>query len=46
MSSSGMWHRVGLLRTDVSEERTESVASIFKAEIINELGKTLPVTSD
>jgi hypothetical protein len=29
MSSSGMWRRVGLVRTDVSEER---VASIFNVE--------------
>jgi hypothetical protein len=29
MPSSGMWRRVGLVRTDVSEER---VASIFKVE--------------
>jgi hypothetical protein len=29
MPSSGMWRRVGLVRTDVSEER---VASIFRVE--------------
>jgi hypothetical protein len=29
MPSSGMWHRVGLVRIDVSEER---VASIFRVE--------------
>jgi hypothetical protein len=31
MPSSGMWRRVGLVRTGVSEER---VASIFKVEKI------------
>jgi hypothetical protein len=40
MSSSGKWRHVGLVRTDVSEER---IASIFRIKIIGELG-TLAVT--
>jgi hypothetical protein len=39
-SVSGMWHRVGLLIRDVSEEH---LASIFRMETIRELG-TLSVT--
>jgi hypothetical protein len=34
MPSSGLWRRVGIVRTDVSEE---SVASMFRVEIICEL---------
>jgi hypothetical protein len=41
MSSSGMLHRVALVRTDVSEE---SAASIFRVEIIRELGTKLAAT--
>jgi hypothetical protein len=33
MSSSGMWHPVDLVTTDVSEER---VASVFRVEKIRE----------
>jgi hypothetical protein len=36
-----MWHRVTLVRTEVSEER---IASIFRVETISELGATLAVT--
>jgi hypothetical protein len=43
MPSSGMWHRVALVRNDVSEERT---ASIFKVTRIGELGTTLAVSSN
>jgi hypothetical protein len=42
MSSSGMLHRVALLRTDVSEEIS---ASVIKVTIIGELGTALAVTS-
>jgi hypothetical protein len=38
MQSSGMWHRVGVVRINVSEE---SVSSISKEEIICELGTML-----
>jgi hypothetical protein len=40
MSSSGIWSRVGLDRTDVSEER---VASIFRVQKISVLRKALIV---
>jgi hypothetical protein len=40
MSSSGMWGRVGLTRTDVSEQR---VASIFMIEKIRERRRVLAV---
>jgi hypothetical protein len=40
MPSLGMWRRVDLVRTDVSEER---VASIFRVEKITERGKGLDV---
>jgi hypothetical protein len=43
MPSSGMLRRAVLIRTDVSEEH---VASIFRVEIIRELGTTLAVTSN
>jgi hypothetical protein len=42
MPSSGMWLRVGLVRTDVAEEH---VASSIRMERIRELGTTLAVTS-
>jgi hypothetical protein len=42
MPSSGMWHRVDLIRTDVWEER---IAFIIRVTWIRELG-TLAVTSD
>jgi hypothetical protein len=38
MSSSGMLHRVALLRTDVSEEPS---ASIIRVTRIGEIGKVL-----
>jgi hypothetical protein len=41
MSSSGMCGHVGLVRTDVSEER---IVSIFRMERIHELGSALAVT--
>jgi hypothetical protein len=37
-----MWHRVGLVTTDVSEERVDS---IFRVERISKLGTTLAVRS-
>jgi hypothetical protein len=40
MPSSGMWGRVGLVRTDVSEER---VASILMVKKIRERRKVLAV---
>jgi hypothetical protein len=40
--SSGMLHRVALVRTDVSEENITSVISVAR---IGELGTTLTVTS-
>jgi hypothetical protein len=43
MASSGMLHRVALVRTDVSEEL---IASIIKVTRIGELGTTLAVTSN
>jgi hypothetical protein len=43
MASSGMLHRVGLVRTDVSEERN---ASMIRVARIGELGTTLAVTSN
>jgi hypothetical protein len=42
MPSFEMRHRVGLVRTDVSEEY---VATIIRVEIIDELGTTLAVNS-
>jgi hypothetical protein len=42
MASSGMLHRVALVRTDVSEELS---ASFIRVTRIGELGKTLAVTS-
>jgi hypothetical protein len=38
--SSGMWRRLGVVRTDVSEER---VVTIFRVERISELRTTLAV---
>jgi hypothetical protein len=38
-----MWHRVGLVRTDVSEE---FIVSIIRVTRIGELGTTLAVTSN
>jgi hypothetical protein len=43
MSSSGMLHRVGLVRTDGSEERS---ASFIRVTRIGELRTTLPVTNN
>jgi hypothetical protein len=43
MISSGMLHRVAVVRTDVSEELS---ASVIKVTRIGELGTTLAVTSD
>jgi hypothetical protein len=43
MQSSGMLHRVALVRTDVSEER---IASIIRVTRIDELGTLLAVTSN
>jgi hypothetical protein len=43
MSSSGMSHRVALVRTDVSEERIVSINSVTR---IDELETTLAVTSN
>jgi hypothetical protein len=40
MPSSGMWRRVRLVRTGVSEE---NVASIFSVERMTELGEALAV---
>jgi hypothetical protein len=42
MPSSGTWHRVGLVRTDVSEE---SVAPIFRVEKIRKRRKALAVAN-
>jgi hypothetical protein len=36
-----MWRRVGLVKTDVSEEH---IASIFTVETVSELGTTLAVS--
>jgi hypothetical protein len=41
--SSGMWLRVTVVRTEVSEER---ITSIIKVERIDEPGTTLAVTSN
>jgi hypothetical protein len=43
MASSGMLHRVALVRTDVSEELS---ACIIRVTRIGELGTTLAVTSN
>jgi hypothetical protein len=43
MPSSGMLHRVTLVRTDVSEERSASIISVTR---IGELGTTLAVTNN
>jgi hypothetical protein len=43
MASSGMLHRVALVRTDVSEEFS---ASLIRVTRIGELGTTLAVTSN
>jgi hypothetical protein len=43
MRSSGMFHRVDLVRTDVLEER---IASIIRVTRVGELGTTLALTSN
>jgi hypothetical protein len=43
MTSSGMLHRVALVRTDVSEELSPSIIGVTR---IGELGTTLAVTSN
>jgi hypothetical protein len=43
MPSSGILHRMDLVRTDVSEER---IASIMRVTRIEELGTTLVVTNN
>jgi hypothetical protein len=43
MPSYGLWHRVALVRTDVSEDR---IAFIIGMTRIGELGTTLAVTSN
>jgi hypothetical protein len=43
MPSSGMLHRVALVRTDVSEELSTSIIRVTR---IDELGTTLAVTSN
>jgi hypothetical protein len=43
MASSGMLHRVALVRTDVSEELGTSIIMVTR---IGELGTTLAVTSN
>jgi hypothetical protein len=43
MPSSRMWHRVALVRTDVS---VEPIASVIRVNRISELGATLAVTSN
>jgi hypothetical protein len=42
MPSCGMWLRMCVVRTDVSKEL---IASVFRLEIIRELGTTLKVSS-
>jgi hypothetical protein len=42
MPTSGLWCRVDHVRTDVSEKRA---SSIFRVEIISDLGKTLALAS-
>jgi hypothetical protein len=43
MASSGMLHRVALVRTDVSEELSASIISVTR---FGELGTTLAVISN
>jgi hypothetical protein len=43
MASSGMLHRVALVRTDVSEELSASIIGVTR---IGELGTMLTVTSN
>jgi hypothetical protein len=43
MASSGMLRRVALVRTDVSEELSDSLIRVTR---IGELGRTLAVTSN
>jgi hypothetical protein len=43
IASSGMLHRVALVRTDFSEERSASIIRVIK---IGELGTTLAATSN
>jgi hypothetical protein len=42
MAFSGIWRRVDVLRTDVSEEH---IASIVRVEKISDLGTTLALTT-
>jgi hypothetical protein len=43
MASSGMLHRVAVVRTDIAEER---ITSIIRVTRIGELGTTLAVTNN
>jgi hypothetical protein len=43
MQSSGMWRRVVLVRTDVSEER---IAYIIRATRVGDIGTTLALTKN
>jgi hypothetical protein len=43
MPSSGVWHRVALVRTDVSEER---IASIMRVTRISQPASALTLTSN